>query len=106
MMRLLAFFAVTLATFPIAAQPTLFPTFSVTATSDRARFDTEVRLDPENTAGTFGSRVGFESDLAMPRSKHLARFGLTWQPAARHEIAASYFSAPRSGVATIQREIV
>ena len=90
----------------IAQESALFPRFSLTGASNRARFDSTVRLDPENIANAFGSQVGFESDLGMPRSKTLTRFGLEWQLASRHELAATYFTAPRSGFAAIQREIV
>src|SRR4051794_41337610 len=91
-----------LSALPLAAQESaLFPRFSLTGASNRARFDSTVRLDPENGANTFGSQVGFESDLGMPRSKNLTRFGLEWQLASRHELAAADFTVPRSGLAAV-----
>ncbi|HYC60893.1 MAG TPA: hypothetical protein VEK79_15125 [Thermoanaerobaculia bacterium] len=88
---------------PLAAQD-LFPRFSITGGASAASFETNVRFDPDDT-GT-GTTVSFERDLGLEDSKTLQRFGVQWRPFARHELAATYFSAPRSGFEQIDREIV
>jgi hypothetical protein len=89
---------------PLSAQ-NLFPRFSITAAASPADFETNVRIDPEATGGS-GTQVGFERDLGLEDSRTLQRFGVQWRPFRRHELAATYFSAPRSGFAQIDREIV
>ena len=90
----------------LAAQESpLFPRFSVTAGTSPARFGTDVRIDPE-TSTEEGTRVSFERDLGLEDSRTVQRFGLQWRPLRKHELAASYFSAPRSGFEQINREIV
>jgi hypothetical protein len=94
-----------LLTVPLAAQDSnLFPRFSVTAATAAATFETDVRIDPEDAAGE-GTLVSLERDLGLEDSRMLQRFGVQWRPFARHELAATYFSAPRSGFAEIDREI-
>lgn len=88
---------------PLAAQD-LFPRFSITAGSSAASFDTNVRFDPDDT-GT-GTVVNFERDLGLEHARTLQRFGVQWRPFTRHELAATYFAAPRSGFEQIDREIV
>lgn len=90
-------------TLPLFAQD-LFPRFSITGGASAASFDTNVRFDPDNT-GT-GTTVNFERDLGLEESRTLQRFGVQWRPFARHELAATYFSAPRNGFEQIDREIV
>jgi hypothetical protein len=92
-----------LLTFPIYAQD-LFPRFSVTGAVAAADFETNVRIDPE-IAGGQGTRIGFERDLGLEDSRTLQRFGVQWRPFRRHELAATYFSVPRSGFEQIDREI-
>ena len=82
----------------------LFPRFSITGGTSPASFETNVRIDPEVTGGT-GTVVGFERDLGLEDERTLQRFGVQWRPFARHELAATYFSAPRSGFEQIDREI-
>lgn len=82
----------------------LFPRFSVTAGASAASFDTTARIDPENTGGV-GTTVSFERDLGLEDARTVQRFGVQWQPFRRHELAATYFSAPRSGFQQIDREI-
>jgi hypothetical protein len=82
----------------------LFPRFSVTAGASAASFETNVRIDPEETGGT-GTVVGFERDLGLEDERTVQRFGVQWRPFSRHELAATYFSAPRSGFEQIDREI-
>ena len=89
---------------PVAAQD-LFPRFSLTAATSPAEFETNARIDPE-TAGGEGTLVSFERDLGLEDSRTLQRFGLQWRPFRRHELAVSYFSAPRSGSEQINRDIV
>lgn len=89
---------------PLSAQ-SLFPRFSITGGTSPASFDTVARIDPE-TAGEQGTVVSFEDDLGLDDSRTLQRFGVQWRPFARHELAASVFSAPREGVEQIDREIV
>jgi hypothetical protein len=92
-----------LLTFPVFGQE-LFPRFSITAGAAAADFETNVRIDPELTGGT-GTVIGFERDLGLEDSRTLQRFGVQWRPFRRHELAATYFSAPRSGFEQIDREI-
>ena len=93
-------------TLPLAAQDSLlFPRFSVTGSYAPSSFDTNARIDPDEAAGE-GTLVSFERDLGLEDTATLQRFGVQWRPFARHELAASYFSAPRSGFAQIDREIV
>jgi hypothetical protein len=91
-------------TTPLFAQE-LFPRFSITAGASAAQFDTNVRFDPDNT-GSSGTVVSFERDLGLEDARTLQRFGVQWRPFRRHELAATYFSAPRSGFEQIDREIV
>lgn len=94
-----------LATFPLAAQDSpLFPRFSITGGGAAANFETTARVDPEDAAGT-GTLIGFERDLGLDDSRTLTRFGVQWRPFRRHELAATYFSAPRTGVEQIDRNI-
>ncbi|HEX8619542.1 MAG TPA: hypothetical protein VF911_18320 [Thermoanaerobaculia bacterium] len=90
--------------FPVAAQD-LFPTFSVSASTSPSTFDTNVRIDPEEATGE-GTLVNFEGDLGLEDARTVQRFEVQWRPFARHELAATYFSAPRSGREQIDREIV
>src|SRR5687767_9145154 len=89
---------------PLSAQ-SLFPRFSITGGTSAANFDTNARIDPETT-GEQGTVVSFENDLGLEDSRTLQRFSAQWRPFARHELAASFFSAPRDGVEQIDREIV
>ena len=82
----------------------LFPRSSITAGASAAEFDTNVRIDPEVAGGT-GTVVGFERDLGLEDARTIRRFGVQWRPFARHELAGTYFSAPRSGSEQIDREI-
>ncbi|HEX8172789.1 MAG TPA: hypothetical protein VF824_19795 [Thermoanaerobaculia bacterium] len=91
-------------TVPLSAQ-SVFPRFSLTAATSPASFETNARIDPETT-GEAGTRIGFERDLGLEDSRTLQRFGLEWRPFRRHELAATYFSAPRRGFQQIDREIV
>jgi len=88
---------------PAVAQD-LFPRFSVTAGASAASFDTNARIDSELTGGV-GTRIGLERDLGLEDSRTVQRFGLQWRPFRRHELTATYFSAPRSGFAQIDRLI-
>lgn len=93
------------ATLPLAAQESaLFPRFSITGGGAAADFETTARIDPEDAAGT-GTLIGFERDLGLDDSRTVTRLGVQWRPFARHELAASYFSAPRNGLAQIDRNI-
>ncbi|HEX8412044.1 MAG TPA: hypothetical protein VF883_24555 [Thermoanaerobaculia bacterium] len=89
--------------FPLAAQD-LFPRFSITGATSPAEFETNARIDPEDAGGE-GTLINFERDLGLEDSRTLQRFGVQWRPFARHELAASYFSAPRSGFEQINRNI-
>jgi hypothetical protein len=94
-----------LLTSPLAAQESLlFPRFSITGGASPANFDTNVRVDPDGLEGE-GTVIGFERDLGLTDSRTLQRYGLQWRPFRRHELAVSYFSAPRDGFAQIDREI-
>jgi hypothetical protein len=97
-LALLLFLAV-----PAFAQD-LFPRFSLTAGASAANFETNARIDSEVTGGT-GTDIGLERDLGLEDSRTLQRFGVQWQPFRRHELAATHFSAPRSGFAQIDRQI-
>jgi hypothetical protein len=98
-------FACLLLTVPLAAQESaLFPRFSITAATAPSSFDTNARIDPDDAAGE-GTLVSFERDLGLEDSATLQRFGVHWRPFRRHELAATYFSAPRAGFASIDRDI-
>jgi hypothetical protein len=102
MKRLLLFLAITL---PLAAQDNgLFPRFSVIGGYAPADFETNARIDPQ-LAGGEGTLVNFERDLGLEDSRTLRRFAVQWRPFARHELAATYFSAPRAGFQQINRNI-
>jgi hypothetical protein len=94
---------------PLSAQDSnLFPRFSITAATGPTSFDTNARIDPETVAGgqtLEGTLINLERDLGLEDSRTLRRSGVQWRPFARHELAASYFSAPRAGFAQINREI-
>ena len=91
---------------PLAAQEDLlFPRFSVTGATSPASFDTNIRVDPEDGEGE-GTLVSFEDDLGLEDSRNLQRFGVQWRPFARHELAATHFSATRAGLEQIDRTIV
>jgi len=93
-------------TLPVAAQDNLlFPRFSVTGGTSPASFDTNARIDPDEGTEE-GTLVSFERDLGLEDSRNLQRFGLQWRPFARHELAATHFSAPRAGLEQIDRNIV
>src|ERR1044071_10381868 len=87
-----------------AQESPLFPRVSATAGRYGAHFPTAVRLDPDATGE--GTRIGFERDLGLEPDESLQRFALEWQPAARHELAGSYFSSSRRGFQQINREFV
>ncbi len=89
----------------VAQESPLFPRFSITAATSPAEFETNVRIDPE-VSDEEGTLVGFERDLGLDDARTLQRFGVQWRPFRRHELAASHFSAPRSGFEQIDREIV
>jgi hypothetical protein len=90
---------------PIAAQENpLFPRFSVIGASAAAGFETNARIDPDDGAGA-GTQVSFENDLGLEQRRTLQRYELQWRPFARHELAATYFSAPRRGLEQINRNI-
>ena len=103
MRRLILLFCI--APVALAQNDVLFPRFSVTASASPADFATNIRVDPENASGQ-GTLVSFENDLGLEDSRTLNRFGVQWRPFARHELAATYVSAPRSGFEQIDREIV
>jgi hypothetical protein len=88
---------------PLSAQD-LFPRFSLTAATSPAEFETNARIDPEALDGA-GTLVSFERDLGLEDSRTLQRFGLQWRPFRRHELAVTYFSAPRRGLEQIDRNI-
>lgn len=91
---------------PAAAQrDLLFPRFSVTGGTSASDFETNARIDPDDGLGE-GTLVSFEDDLGLEDSQTLQRFGLQWRPFARHELAASHFSASREGLQQIDRDIV
>lgn len=91
---------------PLAAQESLlFPRFSVTGGTSPASFDTKARIDPELGA-LVGTNLTLERDLGLDDSRNLTRLGVQWRPFRRHELAATYFSAPRRGHALIDRTIV
>lgn len=93
-------------TSPLAAQENLlFPRFSLIGGSSSSSFDTNARIDPETSAEE-GTLVSFENDLGLEDSATLERFSVQWRPFARHELAGTFFSAPRSGQEQIDREIV
>jgi hypothetical protein len=88
-----------------AQESGLFPRFSITGSTAPSDFDTNIRVDPDDASGE-GTLVSFENDLGLEDSRTLQRFSLQWRPFARHELAATYFSAPRSGAEQINRNIV
>lgn len=95
-----------LAALPLAAQEApLFPRFSISGGAYSGRFDTNVRIDPDELAGE-GTTVGFERDLGLEKTKQLQQFRVQWRPFARHELAATYFATSRQGFEQIDREIV
>lgn len=95
-----------LAALPLAAQQTpLFPVVSITSSSGAAEFETSIRVDPGDGL-TEGTVIGLEDDLGLDSSRTLQRFTIEWRPLARHELAASWFSASRDGLQQIDREIV
>src|SRR5687768_6622652 len=99
-------FVLTLMVLPLAAQESaLFPSLSVTAATSPTSFDTSVRIDP-GTLDEEGTRIGFEQDLGLDDSDTVEHFSLRWRPFQRHELSVSWLSAPRTGFATIRREIV
>ncbi|MBV8516414.1 MAG: hypothetical protein JO197_03325 [Acidobacteria bacterium] len=103
MRRLVLLFALAL---PLAAQDSaLFPRFSITGAVSPSNFTTTARIDPD-ASNAEGTRVGFERDLGLERSHTLQRYAVEWRPFRRHELAATYFSAPRSGLQQIDRDII
>jgi hypothetical protein len=94
-----------IAALPLAAQDNgLFPRFSVIGAHAPADFETNARVDPE-LAGGEGTLLNFENDLGLDDRRTLRRYAVQWRPFARHELAATYFSAPRRGVEQINRNI-
>lgn len=101
-----AFVLLLAATLPLVAQDSsLFPRFSVTAGSSSDSFETNARIDPDAGSGS-GTLVSFERDLGLDDTKTLPRLGVQWRPFARHELAATWFSASRDGFENIDRDIV
>jgi hypothetical protein len=88
---------------PLFAQE-LFPRFTITGATSPAEFETNVRIDPDDVDGA-GTLVSFEDDLGLEDSRTLQRFGVQWRPFRKHELAATYFSAPRTGLEQIDRDI-
>jgi hypothetical protein len=94
-----------LAALPLAAQDNgLFPRFSVIGAQAPAAFETNARIDPEATGGE-GTLVHLERDLGLEDQRTLRRIAVQWRPFARHELAGTWFSAPRSGLELINRDI-
>ncbi|HKS21406.1 MAG TPA: hypothetical protein VJZ76_01310 [Thermoanaerobaculia bacterium] len=87
-----------------AQESPLFPRLSATAGRYGGHFTTDVRLDPDATGE--GTRIGFERDLGLEPDESLQRYTLEWRPAARHELAGSYFASSRRGFQQINREFV
>lgn len=84
MRRLIQFLFVFLLPFPLFAQESaLFPRFAVTASSNTARFDTNVRIDSDSPLAAEGTRFGLENDLGLEQSKRLTRFAVQW---AEHDL--------------------
>ena len=77
----------------------LFPAFSVTGGFYDAQFATDIR------AGQLGTPIRVERDLGLQSSQRSARYAVQWQPFRRHELAASYFSANRTGFRSITEGI-
>lgn len=105
-MRRLFTLALLLPLLSVSAQDSaLFPRFSITAGTSPGSFETNARIDPDDASGE-GTLISFERDLGLEDERTLQRFGVQWRPFARHELAARYFSAPRSGLEQINRDIV
>ncbi|HEX9982081.1 MAG TPA: hypothetical protein VGF69_02350 [Thermoanaerobaculia bacterium] len=89
---------------PLAAQePALFPRFSITGGGYFGNFETNVRVDESESLE--GTSVNLERDLGLEQSRNMQRFTVQWRPFNRHELAASYFNASRTGFEEIDREI-
>jgi hypothetical protein len=98
--------ALLLLALPLAAQESpLFPRFSVSGGAYSGRFDTNVRIDPDERDGG-GTEIGFERDLGLERSRQVPQVRVQWRPFARHELAATYFATSRRGFEQIDREVV
>lgn len=90
---------------PAAAQESaLFPRFSLTYGSYAGGFDTDVRVD-DTTTEAVGTEINLESELGLDDAEQLGRFAVRWRPFNRHELAATYTAARRSGFEAIDREI-
>src|ERR1041385_5387618 len=88
----------------LAQESPLFPRASVRGGLSSGSFRTTARIDPE-TAGEEGTWIEFERDLGLDDARRLRRFEAEWRPFRRHELEATYFSARRSGIAQIDRDI-
>jgi len=85
------------------AQATLFPKIVVRAGGFALGNDTKIRLD----GGVQGTEVDFESDFGVESSVTLAKVGIEWLPAKRHQFRLGYYESGRSGRRTlIDRQIV
>ena len=82
-----------------------FPRFGVSAGQYGGNFTTDALVNP--TSGSVqGTAVNLERDLGLASSKSVQRFAIEWRPFNRHELAASYVAANRSGTALLTRQIV
>jgi hypothetical protein len=83
----------------------VFPHFSVSAGTYGGNFTTDARVNPTLADGQ-GTSLNLERDLGLQQSQNVQRFALEWRPFDRHELAANYVSADRTGSATLNREII
>jgi hypothetical protein len=94
----------------LAAQPLvgqtpnhLYDKFQVSVSAAGVILGTTVRLDSDEGDGT---EVDSEDDLGLERVALRPRIGFRWRPGRRHELEASYLFISRSGVKTLDKDIV
>jgi hypothetical protein len=94
-----------LATRPLVGQVRnhLYDKFQVSLSAAGVILGTTVRLDSDEGEGT---EVDSEDDLGLDRVALRPRIGFRWRPGRRHEIEASYLFVSRSGVKTLQQDII
>jgi hypothetical protein len=90
---------------PAAAQPQLFPTFSVRAGGFAVSNGTNIRLDAD-AGDAIGTEIDFEKELGLDNEVSLATVQIEWLPGERHQFRAAYFRTSRDGQRTlVDREI-
>lgn len=77
-------------------------TFSANISTYVSTFDTTIRADGENTAGT---EINLKRDLGLDKENAIGFVGVTWRPFEKHEFGFGYYNNDASSTKVLEREI-